>query len=258
VGKKKKQHKTKPKRSQKNDWRFREPLVWGGTAEAFLASAPQRGLFDLVITSQPYNLGKEYEREKAIGKYLLQQKRVIEQIVKRIRPNGSICWQVGNYVKNGEILPLDIEFHKIFRRLGMKLRNRIIWRFGHGLHASRRFSGRYEVILWYTKSDKYIFNLDSVRIQSKYPGKLHYKGPNRGKPSGHPEGKNPEDVWDDVWQIPNVKGNHVEKTSHPCQFPIGLAERLVLALTKKNAVVFDPFAGVSSAGAAALTRLFCQ
>ncbi|WP_198669511.1 site-specific DNA-methyltransferase, partial [Blastomonas sp. UPD001] len=130
--------------------------------------------------------------------------------------------------------------------------------FGHGLHQRRRFSGRYEVVLWYTLSDDYIFNLDAVRIPPKYPGKRAYRGPRAGLLSSHPLGKNPEDVWEvpgaehDFWQIPNVKAGHVEKTEHPCQFPVALVERLVLALTDAGNVVFDPFAGTGSAGVAAL------
>lgn len=206
-------------------------------------------MFDLIITSPPYNIGKRYERKrKSLSKYFYEQREIIEQLVSRLKPTGSICWQVGNFVANGEIVPLDIEFHKIFRKLGLKLRNRIIWRYGHGLHSKRRFSGRYEVVLWYTKSDKYKFNLDAVRIPSKYPAKTHYKGRKKGQFSSHPFGKNPEDVWD----IPNVKGNHVEKVNHPCQFPVGLVQRLVLSLTNKGNVVFDPFAGVASAGVAAV------
>ncbi|MBQ7592778.1 MAG: hypothetical protein IJU48_00315 [Synergistaceae bacterium] len=74
----------------------------------------------------------------------------------------------------------------------MKLRNRIIWHFGHGLHCSKRFSGRYENILWFTKSDDYTFNLDDVRIPSKYPGKKYFKGAKKGELSGNPKGKNPK------------------------------------------------------------------
>ena len=102
--------------------------------------------------------------------------------------------------------------------------------------------------MWYTKSDAYTFNLDDVRVPAKYPGKRSYRGENKGKLSGNPKGKNPEDVW----EIPNVKGNHIEKTNHPCQFPVGLIERLVLALTNENDLVFDPFSGVASSGVAAL------
>src|SRR5262249_45679680 len=89
----------------------------------------------------------------------------------------------------------SVYFYDIFKDAGFKLRNRIIWHFEHGLHASKRFSGRYETILWFTKSEDYTFNLDSVRVPSKYPGKLHYKGEKRGLPSGNPLGKNPSDLW---------------------------------------------------------------
>ena len=102
--------------------------------------------------------------------------------------------------------------------------------------------------MWYTKSDTYTFNLDDVRVPAKYPGKRSYRGENKGKLSGNPKGKNPEDVW----EVPNVKGNHVEKTNHPCQFPVGLIERLVLSLTNEGDLVFDPFSGVASSGVAAL------
>jgi adenine-specific DNA-methyltransferase len=158
------------------------------------------------------------------------------------------------------VFPLDIFYYDLFKRLGMRLRNRIIWRFGHGLHASKRFSGRYETILWFSKTDTYLFNLDKVRVPSKYPGKRHFKGPKRGLPSCNPNGKNPSDVWEilaqdweqGVWDIPNVKSNHPEKTIHPCQFPIELVERCVLALTNEGVTVLDPYCGVGSALIAAM------
>jgi len=224
--------------------------VWEGDCEAFLARLPKEPMFDLVVTSPPYNIGKSYEKQTGLEIYLAWQERVIKEIVPRLKEGGSLCWQVGNYVKGNEISPLDIEFAPIFKQHGLRLRNRIIWQFGHGLHNRRRFSGRYEVVLWYTKSgpkdEIYTFNLDDVRVASKYPGKRHFKGPNAGDFSGNPLGKNPEDVW----SIPNVKSNHIEKTDHPCQFPVGLIERLVLALTNRGDLVFDPFAGVGSAGVA--------
>lgn len=202
----------------------------------------------LVVTSPPYNLGKEYEKRLDLNIYLSQQKEVIKECIRVLANNGSLCWEVGNYVDNGEIVPLDIPIYSICKSLGLKLRNRIVWHFGHGLHASKRFSGRYETIMWFTKSDNYIFNLDAVRIPQKYPQKKYYKGPKKGKLSGHPLGKNPSDVW----EIPNVKCNHPEKTIHPCQYPVELVERLVLALTNKGDWVLDPFIGVGSTAIAAL------
>jgi adenine-specific DNA-methyltransferase len=212
------------------------------------------GKFDLIITSPPYNVGKSYETKTSIEKYLETQEVIIKELVRTLSDKGNLCWQVGNYVDKGEIFPLDIYYYQIFKKLGLKLRNRIIWHFGHGLHASNRFSGRYETLLWFSKTDDYIFNLDNVRIPSKYPGKLHFKGPKRGLPSGNPLGKNPSDIWEIIqqdwengmWDIPNVKSNHPEKTGHPCQFPIELVERCVLALTNENSWVLDPFSGVGS------------
>jgi adenine-specific DNA-methyltransferase len=183
-----------------------------------------------------------------------EQAIVIGELVRCLADDGSLCWEVGNYVEDGEVVPLDVLFYPIFKKHGLKLRNRMIWHFGHGLHASRRFSGRYETLLWFTKSDNYVFNLDQVRVPAKYPGKTFYKGPNRGKPSGNPLGANPSDVWTfllqeweaEMWDIPNVKANHPEKTGHPCQFPVELVERCVLALTNEDDWVFDPYMGVGS------------
>lgn len=225
-------------------------LLWHGDVETFLDQLPEKPLFDLIVTSPPYNIGKEYDKRWSLEDYLEWQDRIIGKLYPRLKRTGSLCWQVGNFTENGTIAPLDIELHPSFKLLGMKLRNRIIWKFGHGLHSKKRFSGRHEVVMWYTKSDDYIFNLDPVRVPAKYPGKRHYKGPNTGQWSGNPLGKNPEDVW----EIPNVKNSHVEKTQHPCQFPVGLIERLILSMTNQGDLVFDPFAGVASAGIAALTH----
>ena len=202
----------------------------------------------LIVTSPPYNLGKDYETKSSLDEYLENQTEVIKQCIRLLHPEGSICWQVGNYVDNGEVIPLDVLLYPIFRAEGLKLRNRIVWHFGHGLHASKRLSGRYETINWWTKSDDYTWNLDPIRVPAKYPGKRHYKGPNTGQLSGNPKGKNPSDVW----EFPNVKSNHPEKTIHPCQFPVELVERLVLSMTNEGDAVFDPYMGVGSSVVAAL------
>src|ERR1041384_1532674 len=236
-----------------------EVVISQGDSLTLLSNLPS-GLAKLIITSPPYNLGKEYERATRLNHYLDSLKPILEQIIRVLAPNGSLCWQVGNYVEAAEVFPLDVYFYPIFKAYGLKLRNRIVWHFAHGLHASKRFSGRYETLLWFTKSDSYTFNLDPVRVPAKYPGKTHFKGAKRGQPSGNPLGKNPSDIWHIVardwetslWDIPNVKANHPEKTIHPCQFPIELVERCVLALTDEGDWVMDPFSGVGSALLAAL------
>lgn len=234
-------------------------ILHTGDTLNFLKTIPD-GVISLVISSPPYNLGKIYEKKVDIEAYLSQQKPVLAELVRVLNSNGSICWEVGNYVNKGEVFPLDIYYYQIFKEYALKLRNRIIWHFGHGLHASKRFSGRYESILWFTKIDSYKFNLDAIRVPHKYPGKRHYKGKLKGKPSCNPLGKNPTDIWavikndwdTEIWNIPNVKANHPEKTIHPCQFPIELVERCVLALTDENDWVLDPYCGVGSALVAAI------
>ena len=224
-----------------------EVVIYPGDCLKLLADIPSESV-DLVVTSPPYNLGKAYETRLDLDVYLEQQRQVIEACIRVLKPTGSVCWQVGNYVKDGQVLPLDIKLYPLFEACGVQLRNRVVWHFGHGLHASRRFSGRYEVVLWFTKSKDYYFDLDPVRVPQKYPEKKYFKGPRRGQRSGNPLGKNPSDIW----EIPNVKANHVEKTDHPCQFPVELIERLVLALTPERGVVLDPFLGVGTTVIAAL------
>ena len=226
----------------------------------FLKSMPSNSV-KLVVTSPPYNIGKVYEERVKLDEYLDYQSKIAKECTRILMDDGSIAWEVGNYVYNREIFPLDYFFYRIFKEENnLKMRNRIIWRIEHGLHASLRFSGRYESISWFTKSDNYTFNLDPVRIPQKYPGKTHFRGEKYGQPSGNPLGKNPGDVWDivlqdweeEIWNIPNVKANHPEKTEHPAQFPIELVQRLILALTNEGDSVLDPFGGVGSSAMAAL------
>ena len=221
--------------------------LFPGDCMELLTEVPD-GEADLVVTSPPYNLGKEYEQRIDLDAYVDQQTRVIRECVRVLSDRGSLCWEVGNYVDRGTITPLDAVLYPVFVEAGLKMRNRIVWQFGHGLHCSRRFSGRYEVILWFTKTNDYIFELDPVRVPQKYPGKKHFKGPKAGQYSGNPKGKNPGDVW----EVPNVKANHVEKTEHPCQFPVELIERLVLSMTRNRSLVIDPFMGVGTSAIAAL------
>lgn len=225
----------------------RRIVVYPGDCLDLLRHIPDESM-QLIVTSPPYNIGKEYEKKLKLKAYLDQQSIVIRECVRALSPYGSICWQVGNYVNNGSIIPLDTILYPIFTELGLTMRNRIIWHFEHGLHCSKRFSGRYETIIWFTKTKDYVFNLDPVRVPQKYPGKKYFKGPKAGKYSCNPLGKNPGDLW----VIPNVKSNHVEKTEHPCQFPVELIERFVLSMTNEGDWVFDPFLGTGTTIVAAI------
>lgn len=219
----------------------------------------------LAISSPPYNIGKSYEKEQlSFDDYVAFHTKIAKKIAEKVTPDGSICWQVGNHIRDGEVFPLDFTFYEIFHRLGLKLKNRIIWKFNFGLNADKRFSGRYETVLWFSKGDDPTFNLDPVRVPQLYPGKRHPKGKGAkaGLPSGNPKGKSPGDYWEfdaakhfaeeNIWDIPNVKSRHPEKTDHTCQFPLELAERCILALTNRGDTVLDPFVGAGTSVIAAI------
>ena len=222
-------------------------VIYPGDCLKLLQQIPDESI-QLIVTSPPYNIGKEYENKLKLDTYIKQQTKVIKECVRVLSKKGSLCWQVGNYVSNRSIIPLDTALNPVFTSFNLKMRNRIIWHFEHGLHCTKRFSGRYETIVWFTKSDDYVFNLDLVRVPQKYPGKKYFKGPKAGQYSCNPLGKNPGDLW----VIPNVKNNHVEKTDHPCQFPIELIDRLVLSMTNKKDLVLDPFLGSGTSVISAL------
>ncbi|MGM3309438.1 DNA-methyltransferase [Anabaena sp. WFMT] len=212
-----------------------------GNCKSLLSSLPDECV-DLVISSPPYNLGKEYEARQALDIYLEEQTSVLRQCSRILKQTGSLFWQVGAFSDKGMMIPLDIRFFPILESCGLIPRNRIIWARQHGLHAQKKFSCRHETILWFTKTGNYTFNLDGIRVPQKYQNKKHFRGERKGELSCNPDGKNPGDIW----LFRNVKHNHEEQTIHPCQFPEDLVARIVLATTQKGDLVFDPYMGAGT------------
>lgn len=247
-------HERKKMKIYKNFKESNNITVYNGDCIKLLKRLPDEAV-DLIITSPPYCMGKAYEDpHNDIETFKKQHNDIFKSIYRVLKPGGSICWQVGYHVSEKCLVPLDYIVYNIFTEKSRKLdypfilRNRIIWTFGHGLNSTKRFSGRHETILWFTKGDDFDFDLDKVRVPQKYPGKRSYKGPNKGKLSGNPLGKNPSDVW----EIPNVKANHIEKTEHPCQFPVAIPRRLIRALAREDALILDPFMGAGTTAVAAI------
>ena len=215
--------------------------IFLGDCRDLLGRMPNESV-DLVVSSPPYNLGKEYEPRRALKDYLEEQRGILSECVRVLRSTGSIFWQVGAFSDRGRLVPLDIHFFPILEDLGMIPRNRIAWIRQHGLHGRRRFSCRYETILWFTKSDEYLFDLDPIRVPQKYKNKKYHTGEKRGQLSCNPAGKNPGDIW----AFRNVKHNHEERTIHPCQFPEDLIARILLCSTQPGQIVLDPFMGAGT------------
>lgn len=96
-------------------------VLYQSDVNDFIFTIPDKSI-SLAITSPPYNLGKDYEDRISIEKYLDSQEQLIAQLIRTLRDDGSICWQVGNFVEKGELYLLDILYYGIFKKFGLHLR----------------------------------------------------------------------------------------------------------------------------------------
>jgi len=220
--------------------------IYLGDCLELLKATPDESV-DCIVSSPPYNIGKAYESRQVLADYLEGQRLVLEECARVLKSSGSLWWQVGSYSNKGSLIPLDVRFFPMLEDLGLIPRNRIAWVRQHGLHAKNKFSARHETILWFTKSDDYKFNLDSIRVPQKYQNKKSWRGDNKGELTCNPLGKNPGDIW--IFQ--NVKHNHEEQTIHPAQFPEDMIARMVLSTTDPGDIVLDPYMGTGTAAVVA-------
>lgn len=196
-------------------------------------------LFGLVITSPPYNIGKEYEKIMTIDDYILWTKKWTRETCRLIKSNGSLLLNLG-YVSvesRGHAVPLP---YLLWDEIPLFFNQEIVWNYSAGVACKNYLSPRNEKILWYVKDkDDYIFNLDEIRDKNvKYPNSKKH-----GKLRVNTLGKNPSDVWEIAKVTTGQNRSSIERTAHPCQFPTDLIDRLVLGFSEKNGIVFDPFVG---------------
>ena len=204
-------------------------------------------VFDLTVTSPPYNIGKEYEKVMPITRYVNWCKIWMSLIYKTTKKNGSFWLNVGyTKIKNeGKAVPLA---YLLWNKNKFYMIQELIWHYGAGVAMRKSLSPRNEKVLWFVKNPhNYVFNLNSIRNPHvKYPNQKKH-----GRLKVNPNGKNPSDVW----YIPKVtsgkKRSSAERTKHPAQTPIELFKRLILASSNKNDLVLDPFVGSGTACVAA-------
>lgn len=200
-----------------------------------------------VVTSPPYNVGKSYSDGASADSmrfvmYVGWLTMIISEASRILADGGVLALQVGSTRDHlGQMVPIDMLVLDAVQKSGLRLLNRVVWQVPHGLtpSTSKRLAGRHETIVIASKGPPAHFNADSARIPQKQPGKRAYKGPSKGRLSGHPLGAYPTDVW----YIPNVGHNAPEKTGHPAQMPEELARRLVQLYTMPGELVVDPFSG---------------
>jgi site-specific DNA-methyltransferase (adenine-specific) len=126
----------------------------------------------------------------------------------------------------------------------MLLANLIIWNYPNGMSAQRFFANRHEEIAWFAKTNKYYFDLDTVREPFDEATKAIYRKDKRLNLESIEKGRNPTNVW----RIARLNGNSTERVGHPTQKPAAIIQRLVRALSYRGSTVLDFFAGSGVTG----------
>ncbi len=197
------------------------------------------GIFDLTVTSPPYNIGKEYEDILDIDTYLSWCEQWIDQIYRISTPSSAFWLNLGyvGYSNKAKAIPLP---YLLWNRVPFFLMQEIIWHYGAGVASRLSFSPRNEKFLWYVKNQNdYVFNLDSVRDPNvKYPNQKK-----NGKLKCNPLGKNPTDVWLFPKVTSGTDRSSPERTNHPAQFPVAVIERIIKSCSNRGNLILDPFMG---------------
>ena len=179
---------------------------------------------DLIVADPPYNLGKDYGNYhdlKAWREYESFTCDWLAQAIRLLKPIGSLYVFMGVRYISKLFIILENDF-------GLNFNGWITWHYTQGMGRKTGFSPRHEDILYFTKTQDYIFNLDEIRIPQKY-----YRQRN------NMAGANPGDVW----QFSHVHYSNPEREKHPTQKPEALIERIIGASSNPGDIVLDPFVG---------------
>lgn len=200
-----------------------EPILKSGDCRDVMQQISSASV-DLIVADPPYNLGKDYgngsdsqERED----YLQFTHAWLTEATRILASTGTVYVFMGFRYISRLFVMMEDEFRLHFNGW-------ISWHYTQGMGRTKGFSPRHDDILYFSKSDKYTFNLDDVRVPQKY-----YRSRNNMR------GANPGDVW----EFSHVHYCQGSRTGHPTQKPEGLIERIVLASSNLGDLVVDPFAG---------------
>lgn len=193
----------------------------------------------LIVTSPPYNIGKEYEKISSTASYIDWCAQWMSLLYEFSSENASFWLNLGYFSVEGKGKNVPISY-LLWDKSKFFLLQEVVWNYGAGVAAKKYFSPRNEKFLWYVKNpDEYTFELDRVRDKNvKYPNQKK-----NGVLKCNPLGKNPTDVW----EFPKVTSGggraSKERTAHPAQFPEKVIERIILACSNEGDWVLDPFMG---------------
>ena len=169
-------------------------------AVSFLEEVPDNSI-QLLVLDPPYNLDlavwDTYEN------YIEWAKSWLDEIERVLKPGGN-CVIFGGFqfqdVKNGDLLEV---MHYLRHESKLRMVNLIIWNYKNGMSAHRFFANRHEEVAWFTKTNKYFFDLDAVREKFDKETMELYMKDKKLNPENVKKGKKPGNVW----QIGRLNGN---------------------------------------------------
>ena len=205
-------------------------------------------IFDLTVTSPPYNIGKEYENKLPIEEYIEWTAEWVRDIYLLTKPNGAFLFNLGYGELNSRAKAIPLPY-LVWQVVPFYLIQEIVWNYGAGVAGRKFLSPRNEKWLWYVKNEgNYTFNLDNIRDPDvKYPTQKK-----NGKLRCNTIGKNPSDVWQIAKVTSGTDRSSSERTPHPAQFPIDLIDRIINGFSNPDDLILDPFMGSGSTAVSAL------
>lgn len=192
----------------------------------------------LIICDPPYNIMlADWDNHK---NYIGWASRWLTEAERVLAPTGNIAifggLQYQGEAGSGDLISIISHMRAHSKML---LANLIIWNYPNGMSAQRFFANRHEEIAWFAKTNKYFFDLDAVREPYDEETKAAYMKDKRLNPESVEKGRNPTNVW----RMPRLNGNSLERVGHPTQKPAVVIERLIRALSYPGSTVLDFFAG---------------
>jgi site-specific DNA-methyltransferase (adenine-specific) len=215
------------KRRAANASQFIDTIITGDCV-AWLNAHPEP-IADLIFADPPFNIGYKYdlyEDRRKYDEYHAWTESWMRACMRVLKPTGSFWVAIGD--------DYAAEVRLIGRRLGLNLRNWVIWHYTFGQNTQRKFARSHTHLFYWTADPKtFTFHDAAVRIPSARQTTYADRRAN-------PQGKLP----DDVWSFSRVCGTFHERAAwHPCQVPEKVMERIILACSNPGDLVLDPFSG---------------
>ncbi|BAV94335.1 DNA-methyltransferase [Ichthyobacterium seriolicida] len=195
----------------------------------------------IVITSPPYNVGKEYDNNLSLEEYLIFLKNVFNETYRVLVNGGRACINVANLGRKPYI-PISDYISKIMIDIGFNMRGEIIWNKSLSTGPSSAWGS------WMSASNPTLRDThEYILIFSKGS----YKRVVNDKNHKYSTIKR-EDFMDFTKSIWNMKSESAKRVGHPAPFPLELPKRLIELYSFANDVVLDPFIGSGTSALAAL------